>query len=1027
MVDWRSLPYIIPLFIGTLVSWGVSAWSWRKRDTSGALAFGVLMLAVGLWAFGYAFEVGVTRWSAKIWWAKIEYPGIVTIPVAWLFFTARYSGQHKWLTRRNAVLLSIWPLLVCLAAWTNEWHGWLWRKINPDTSLGFTITDFDYGPIVWMNAAYIYTALLVGIILLFGMFLRAEPLYRRQVGAMLMGALIPWIGNVVYLLGLSPFPSFDLTPLAFSLTGLVIGLALFRFRLIDIMPIARGIVLDNIDDGVIVVDALGRVVDINPAARQLIDIEGEVVGRQADQVLSPWADLVEQYRDVERVQTELNLIIHGVEQYVNLRILPLYDRRSRLIGRLIVLEDITRRKQIEMALATQNERQSALYRFLIELGAHFDPQQIVRIAVDFALRLGNWTAAAVLLPDAEQTHLVVAAVVGPFSWPENTSLPVGAHNITRAFYAVEVEQWSDVHGYALAVPLEHGGRRLGVLGIENQAPINADDVLLAQSLGEAIALALDNARLYEQVRQNAADLTTLYTVTQLAGQSLTLNAVLKPVVETFGFDAGLISIVEGERLRVGTHIGFSDPALPAPADWDLTGTACDRVHRTQKPLIITGTEAPDEPLDHALVARLNAWGFAAYLGVPICYAQQCLGTVALFAKMPRRFSSREIRLLETLGRQLASAILNVRLYEQAVNERTLLETIIDSNHDGILMIGRDGCVRVINAAAVTMFQLSGRADAWAGRPIQDLLLALRKCAPKAVRAMIAELRRIAAGDDANGEGEYQVPPRIIHWHNFGLAGQNGGGGRLLVLHDVTETRQLERMREDLTHTMVHDLRNPLTGIAVSLNLLAEKAADRLTPAQRRVLELGQSSTQKMLTLVNTILDVSRLENRQMPISRTPTFLHAIASEVIDSQMVLAAEKNLDLQNRLPPDLPLVQVDAGLIERVLINLIGNSVKFTPNGGLIRLSAQVIPAGIQVTVYNNGPHIPTEMMGRLFERFVTGQMAESGSGLGLAFCKLAVEAHGGRIWAENVYPDNGVAFHFTLPTENPQENPKGLQDL
>lgn len=1027
-LDWRSWPYTLPLLICAMLSWGLAVWAWQRRNTSTHLAFSVLMSAIGIWTLGYAFEVAITQYAIKIMWAKIEYLGIVTIPITWLIFTAYYSGQFKWLAPRNIALLCIVPALTLIIVWTNEWHRWIWLNTDLDTNLGFAIIRFTYGPFFWVHTVYAYVALLTGTILLIGAFVRAAPLYRRQVGLVLLGAIIPWIGNAVYLSGLSPFPGFDLTPLTFTLTGLVIGVALFRFRLLDIMPIARSIVIDNIDDGVIVVDAQGRIVDINPAASRLIGIREHAVGRPLDQVLSDYVDLIEQYRTVERLQTELRLVLNDEERYINLRILPVYDRLSRLMARLIVLEDISRRKQIEMTLAAQSERQSALYRFLTRLGSLLDPQQIARTAVDEVLYLGRWTAVALLLPDSDQEQLIVAATAGPFSLPEQTRLPLDTHPLSHVFRDAKVKQWSEAERHILAVPLEHGGRKLGVLAIEHvqQTPLDQDSIILAQSLGEVIALALDNAQLYEQARQNATDLNTLYTVTQLAGRSLTqsetLNAVLKPIVETFAFDGGLISIADNERLRIVAYVGMSHPGMPAPTEWDLTDTGCDRVYHTQKSLIITGMEP--EMVDRRVVERLNAMGFFAYVGVPICYRNQCIGTVALLDKRPRRFSNRQITLLETLSSQLAPAILNAQIYEETARERALLETIINANHDGIIMIGDDGRVRVVNTAALSLLKLPGRPADWIGLPIQEVLLRLRTRAPQAARATIAELHRIAQGDHTDGEGEYTVPPHIIHWHNFAVDGQGTANGRLLVLHDVTEARQLEQMREDLTHTMVHDLRNPLTGISVSLNLLAEKAKDRLTPAQQRVLELGQSSTQKMLALVNTILDVSRLENRQMPLNRVSASLYDVASEAVDSQMVLAAEKNLNLQNHLSPDLPPVEIDVGLIERVLINLIGNSVKFTPNGGLIRLSARVVPAGVQVTVYNNGPHIPSEMLGRLFERFVTGQQTGSGSGLGLAFCKLAVEAHGGRIWAENIYPDNGVAFHFTLPVA---ENPKGLGDL
>jgi signal transduction histidine kinase len=182
--------------------------------------------------------------------------------------------------------------------------------------------------------------------------------------------------------------------------------------------------------------------------------------------------------------------------------------------------------------------------------------------------------------------------------------------------------------------------------------------------------------------------------------------------------------------------------------------------------------------------------------------------------------------------------------------------------------------------------------------------------------------------------------------------------------------------------------------------------------------MGQGAAQKMITLVNDILDVSRLESGRMPMDLAPVGLFGLVAHTLTGQSVLALDKNLHLENDVPMELPPAMADGTLIGRVLENLIGNAIKFTPNGGLIRVGAEVqvreeeSAPELVVSVFDDGPPIPPGLQGRLFERFATGRGEASGSGLGLAFCKLAVEAHGGRIWAESDHPE-GVTFSFTLP--------------
>jgi signal transduction histidine kinase len=241
-------------------------------------------------------------------------------------------------------------------------------------------------------------------------------------------------------------------------------------------------------------------------------------------------------------------------------------------------------------------------------------------------------------------------------------------------------------------------------------------------------------------------------------------------------------------------------------------------------------------------------------------------------------------------------------------------------------------------------------------------------------------------------------------------------GRLIVLRDVTDERAVERMRRDMTHTMVHDLRSPLSSIFGAAELMAMDQ-DTLAANQVATLEIIRKNTRKMLDLVNSILDVSRLESGRMPVKREQFELERLVNEIFQMQSTLAQEAAIRLENNVPLTLPAAWADSNLIGRVLQNLIGNAIKFTPPGGTISVSGKVedqpgAPV-IIVSVSDTGPGIPPEIQNRLFQKFVTGAQKGRGSGLGLAFCKLAVEAHGERIWVDST-SGRGTTFAFTLAT-------------
>ncbi len=246
---------------------------------------------------------------------------------------------------------------------------------------------------------------------------------------------------------------------------------------------------------------------------------------------------------------------------------------------------------------------------------------------------------------------------------------------------------------------------------------------------------------------------------------------------------------------------------------------------------------------------------------------------------------------------------------------------------------------------------------------------------------------------------------------------------IAIKQDVTERKELEKLRESLTRTMVHDLRNPLTVIRGALDVIGLQSGDSLPAPAWRALELAQAGTRRMLTLVDGIMELRSLESRRVPLARAPVAPSDLVSEAIALQAPLAAAKGQQLQVEVGEALPRVDVDPGLVGRVFQNLVGNAVKFTPEGGSVRVVAAPDGAAgvVKVAVSDDGPGIPPELQERLFQEFVTGSVSGHGNGLGLAFCRLAVEAHGGRIWVES-QPERGSTFWFTLPISSGGSRPE-----
>jgi PAS domain S-box-containing protein len=343
---------MLPLFVTIIISVACALYTWRRRALPEALTFVLLMLALAEWSLGYVMELGSSQLSAKIFWGKVQYLGIIFTPVAWFVFALYFTNRESWLSRRNLALLAIIPAITLSLIWTTELHGLMWSRIRLNTVSSLPVLDLRYGAWFWVHLTFSYIMLLLGSISLFDTLRRSPGLYRWQTMPLLFAVVAPWLGNGIYILRLAPIPNLDLTPFAFTLSGVIFGWDLLHFRLFDLIPVARRVVVDGMSDGVIVLDASNRILDLNPAAQRLLGQDAtEAIGKTGTQTLYNWPKLLKHYRDLAEGQTEIALSDEGGRQRVfDMRVSPLHGQQGRLTGRIIVLRDITERKQVEQAL-----------------------------------------------------------------------------------------------------------------------------------------------------------------------------------------------------------------------------------------------------------------------------------------------------------------------------------------------------------------------------------------------------------------------------------------------------------------------------------------------------------------------------------------------------------------------------------------------------------------------------------------------------------------------------------------------------
>ena len=414
-------------------------------------------------------------------------------------------------------------------------------------------------------------------------------------------------------------------------------------------------------------------------------------------------------------------------------------------------------------------------------------------------------------------------------------------------------------------------------------------------------------------------------------------------------------------------------------------------------------------------------------GIPLRHSDEVVGVLNVAVREQSQLGPDEVRALELLANQAAAAILSLRLLNEIRQGRDQMQTIVNTVRDGMMLVDRDGRMLQTNPAAEMLLNIDlhahkGRTMLEIVRQVSSTRFAISDFRHR--REVFGMWRKLRQDPFCFTTRQLQLEQdgETIYLEEESapvLSEQGEILGRLFVWHDITEQHALEEARDNLTHTIVHDLRSPLTSIRGGLAMLAELINDSEPDRGiiQEVLDVSENSTDRLLELVNSLLDVARLESGDLPMNLTSANLDEPVTQAIMALEVSAQKNGIRLMCDLPADLPPVAMDLDKVRRVLINLIDNAIHYTPEGGRILVAGSYHSAQnhLLVTVDDSGPGVPLELRDRVFEKFATGLTPTAkhrGLGLGLSFCKMAVEAHGGQIWVDEGL-EGGAAFRFTLP--------------
>ncbi len=699
--------------------------------------------------------------------------------------------------------------------------------------------------------------------------------------------------------------------------------------------------------------------------------------------------------------------------------------------------------------ADERTRQlQALTRVGTQMSSVLNDQRVLTQIVNHVLDVMVADAAAIYLwEDESRQHLVLVRQSGlSDNYTQHIPPPMIGSNLENRLLPViiadsrhheDIAPWREVLEAEnkrawIEIPLRYGHDVLGVLIVYFNAPqrLSDEELEVLQTFANQAVLAIRNAQLYSQtdatLRRRVEQLSLLESLGQelfsarVQMQTIYMQ-VLRSAVTGTNAQAGTLVLCEDTQSQAQpvARLGYSE-ALPTER---LLGGITAHVLQNAEAALVSDTKTDTRFVPLLPTSR-------SLLCIPILHNVDVIGAITLESNQPSGFGDEDMIFVMQVGAQVRTALDNAQLISNIEATRDRLQTILDSMTEAMILIDTAGIIRLANPRVKTLLALEPISII--DQPVLQLLnepefVSGLGFTATELHGIIAEL---ATGDWCP-DGERHTFTRAHHSQQLILERsdvavhdqRNVVIGWVMVFVDVTEERELAQARDHLYHMIVHDLRSPLTAINASLRLINSVATtnDQTGQIIEQTTDTAVRAVRKLLNLVNSLLDISKMESGTIVLEREPSNAHQIAETVIEELRPLAEQMEVEVANDIPTDIALLDIDPEKIERVLLNLVDNAIKFTPSQGTVQISAQIDAnrtneSALRIEVADNGPGVPDDYKKRLFDRFVQveGQAGRRrGTGLGLAFCRLAVEAHGGHIWIED-NPQGGSVFCFTLPT-------------
>jgi len=340
--------YVFPLMLSATLSLLIFFMA-ISRSAPYRLPLAALSLLIVNWSLGYAMELFGGTIEEKLFWVKIQYFSIVGVPPLWLMLVLQYVGRERLVNMKTSLLLSIEPVITLILAWTNEFHHLIWSRVELLEKEPFSMLNLHYGVWAGVRMIYVYILIFYSLFLLLYTSSSTFRLHRRYIYMMAVATIAPIMGNIVYT---AKITHVDYTPIMFSITTAILAYGLTHHRIFDLMPVAKDVIIENMREGIIVVDSDYRIVKMNPPSKEFIGFDA--TGKKVDE-LDIYEKLAKYCETEEIVKEEMEMEKGGKKKFYEISVIPLFDRYKNKVGCMLSIYDITDIKKADEAMRNAYE------------------------------------------------------------------------------------------------------------------------------------------------------------------------------------------------------------------------------------------------------------------------------------------------------------------------------------------------------------------------------------------------------------------------------------------------------------------------------------------------------------------------------------------------------------------------------------------------------------------------------------------------------------------------------------------------